>query len=241
VSRPFEISLPPEQAWQRNVLFAVEVLDAVTLERVSEGLEVEAEGLRGEPVVNTSGLFVWLAEDFAPLRKVTIDPRRLPYERFELPKAQVQLAPAKNVVELRPRADYPFTAGTSGLRGALIETRPAPPSRPTPVAGAEVRLLWLDEDAVTWREAPVPATTGTAGDFVAVLRFAPAQMPLVDTSGALSVRLLATRGGVTRTATPLALPLGRVADPSTFPHPPGLPPNVPMPNPLIFAWDELTP
>jgi hypothetical protein len=234
VSRPFEISLPPERGYVRNVLFAVEVLDAVTLERVSDGLEVEAEGLRGKPVVNTSGLFVWLAEDFAPLRKVTIDPRRLPYERFELPRAQVHRAPARNVVELRPRADYPFSAGTSGLRGALIETRPVPPGRPTPVAGAEVQLLWLDEDGITWRDAATTATTGAAGDFVAVLRFAPAQAPRLDTSGALSVRLLATRGGVTRTSAALALPLGRVADPSTFPHPPG-------PNPLIFAWDELTP
>jgi hypothetical protein len=234
VSRPFEISLPPEQGYVRRVLFAVEVLDAVTLERVSDGLEVEAEGLRGKPVVNTSGLFVWLAEDFAPLRRVTIDPRRLPYERFELPKAQVDPAPARNVVELRPRADYPFTTGTSGLRGALIETRPTPPRRPIPVAGAEVGLLWLDEDGVTWRDAPTPATTGAAGDFVAVLRFGPAQVPLVDTSGALSVRLRSTRGGVTRTSAPLALPLGRVAEPSTFAYPPG-------PHPLIFAWDELTP
>jgi len=235
MSRPFATSQPLEQAWQRNVLFAVEVLDAVTLERLSDGLAVKAEGLHGRPVVNTSGIFVWLAEDIAPLQKVTIDPQRLPYERFELPKAQVQQAPAKNVVELRPRADYPFTAGASGLRGALIETRPAPSERPTPVAGAEVRLRWLDDDGVTWRDASTAAITGPAGDFVTVLRFAPAQVPRVDPGGVLSVRVLATRGGVTRTAAALALPLGRVADPSTFPHLPA------DPNPLIFAWDELMP
>jgi hypothetical protein len=235
VSRPFDVSLPLEQAGQRNALFAVEVIDAVTLERLSGGLKVEAEGLHGKPIVNAGGLFVWLEEDLAALRRVTVDPQRLPYEVGELLPADLERPPRTNVVQLRPRADYPFTGGTSGLRGALIETRPTSPGPSAPVAGAAVRLRWLDEDGVTWRDAPTAATTGVAGDFLAVLRFAPGQEPRVDTARALSVRLLATRGGVTRTTAALSLPLGRVADPSTFPHPPA------DPNPLIFAWDELAP
>ena len=35
----------------------------MTLERVSDGVKVTAEGLRGKPIVNYGGLFVWLEED----------------------------------------------------------------------------------------------------------------------------------------------------------------------------------
>ena len=236
MSSPFPVHVPLEKGRWRKVLFAVEVLDAVTLERLSEGLEVEADGLRGKPRRNVGGVFVWLDEDLTPLRKVTVDPQRLPYEPVELPRAALKLPPETNVVELPPRTDYPFTAGITGMRGALFETRPAPPSPPTPVAGAEVRLRWLDEDGTTWRDAPTAATArkerGKEGDFVAFVRFAPGDAPKLDAKSALSVRVVATRGGATRTSAALALPLGHVADPSTY---------EPGADALLFAWDELTP
>ena len=90
MSRPFEIYEPPELAYHRRVLFAIEVIDSVTLERVAQrplgtpkglkelsrratqGLTVAAVGLKGTPVVNAGGLFVWLHEDTSALQKVTI-------------------------------------------------------------------------------------------------------------------------------------------------------------------------
>jgi hypothetical protein len=232
VSRPFPVHLPLEEGRWRRVLFAVEVLDGVTLERLSEGLEVEADGLRGKPRRNVAGAFVWLDEDLTPLRKVTVDPQRLPYEPVELLPGELRLPPAATVVQLPPRADYPFAAGTTGLRGSLVESRTTPPPPPTPLAGAAARLQWLDDDGVNWREAATAARTSPRGDFVAILRLAAGEVPKLDPAGALTVRLRVGRGGVERTSTPLQLPSGRVADPATFPH---------GASALTFAWDELQP
>lgn len=224
MSRPFEIYLPLEQAHLRNVLFAIEVLDAVTLARLSQGMKVVAEGLQGKPIVNASGLFVWLKENITPLRKVTIDPDMLPHESAELTAAQLQLPPQMTTIQLPPRLDYPFAPGITGLRGTLIEERGIPPDRPVPVADAEVRLRWLDDDGITWHNAPTASHANRNGDFAAIVRLVPADVPRLDANGALTVRLHARRAGQNerRTAN-FPLLQGRVADA------------------LTFAWDELQP
>jgi hypothetical protein len=229
VTRP-EVREPPEQAFVRNVLFAIELLDSVTLERVSEGVTVVADGLQGKPIVNASGLFVWRREDLAQLRKITIDPGVLPYETVELVPAQVKEPPLTTTVELPPRVDYAFAAGITGLRGVLIEQRV--PS-PQPIRGAEVQLRWLDDNSV-WRDAPaVSHTNAKGGDFAAALRFAPSDIPWIDGDGNVTVRLRARRGAANeRESSDLKLPQGRIADPATFTD---------DPKNLIFAWDELHP
>jgi len=226
-----QFKAPPEPAYLRNVLFAIELLDSVTLERVSQGVEVVADGLQGKPVVNGSGLFVWLEEDLAPLQKITIDPGPLPYESVALAPAQLQMPLTS--VELPPRVDYAFAAGVTGMRGMLIEERVPSPQRPVPVRDAEVHLRWLDENSV-WQDGPASHTDSRGGDFAAVLRFAPADVPLLDNDGALTVRLRARRAANERESTDLKLPQGRITDPSAFA-------KKPPPNPLIFAWDELQP
>jgi len=232
MSRPFEVRLPLEQGYRRGVLFAVELLDGVTLARVSQGVKLVAHGLHGEPVVNAGGLFVWLKEDLTVLERITIDPGRLPYETVELKPGELKPPPLPTTVELPPRVDYVFAAGVTGLRGVLIEERTVPPRRPVPVRGATVRLRWLDEDGVTWRDAPTISHTSSNGDFVAILRLPPAAAPRLDASGALTVRLRASREGVERGSADLQLPQGHVADPSTF---------APGPDALVFAWDEMQP
>jgi hypothetical protein len=232
MNRPFEVHLPLEESYRRRVLFAIHLVDAVTLSTVSQGVKVVAEGLKGKPIVNASGFFVWLEEDLGRLRKISIDPRTLPYEGVELEPAQLELPPNPRpltTIELPPRADYPFAVGVTGLRGALIEERVAPPRPSTPVRDAEVRLRWLDENGV-WRDAPtVSHTDKKGGDFVAILRLAPTEKPDIDASGAVTVRLRARRDGVNdRSSTDLKLLQGRITDPSTL-------------NPLTFFWDELQP
>jgi hypothetical protein len=214
-------------AYQRRVLFAIELLDAVTLSRVSEGVKLIAEGLTGKPIVNASGMSVWLKErledDLSKLQKISIDPGYLPYEPRELTRGDVKLPPAVTTIELQPRVDYSFAPGITGLRGTLIEKRSTPA---TPVGGAEVRLQWLDDEQ-NWRNAPTTSHTDQKrGDFVSILRLAPTEVPHLD-QGAITVRLRARRDATTeRSSTDFKLLQGRINEPSTA-------------NKLTFAWDEL--
>lgn len=228
MNRPFEVRLPLEEAYHRRVLFAIELLDAVTLSRVSESVKVVAKGLQGKPIVNAGGLFVWLQEDLGNLRKVSIDPGKLPYEGLELEPAHLRLPPNPEpltTVQLSPRVDYAFPAGATGLRGTLIEERVP---QPTPVGDAEVRLRWLDDNGV-WHDAPTKTRTDPRrGDFVSILRLSPTDVPELDKDGNVTVRLRARREANERSSADLKLLQGRVTDPSTA-------------NALTFAWDELQP
>jgi hypothetical protein len=110
------------------------------------------------------------------------------------------------------------------LRGTLIEERVVPP---VPVTDVEIRLRWLDDDDVTWHDAPTISHTNSTGDFVSILRFAPTEKPNLD-NGFVTVRLLVRRNGNERSSADFKLLQGRVTDPSTL-------------DPLTFAWDELQP
>jgi hypothetical protein len=194
-------------------------------------VKVVAEGLLGNPIINSSGLFVWLHEDDAKVRKLSIDPGTLPYEELVLEPGKLNLPPVKpafTTIELQPKVGYSFASGITGLRGALIEERVIEPEPSTPVPKAAVRLQWLDDDN-NRRIAPTKSHTDPKrGDFVSILRLSPTEVPLL-TDGEVTVRLLASRdGGLERRSDNFRLPQGRVTDPSTS-------------NPLIFAWDELQP
>ena len=170
---------------------------------------------------------MWREEDFGQLRKVSIDPGVLPYETVELEAAQVQRP--LTIVELPPRTDYPFSSGVTGLRGTLIESQIVPPQRPEPVRNAEVRLSWRDEDGA-WQDAvTVSHTDIKSGDFVSILRLAPTEIPKLDATGAITVRLRVSRVGLNdRSSAELKLPLGRITNPSTS-------------NALTFAWTARRP
>jgi hypothetical protein len=224
MSRPFDVKLPLETAYHRRVLVALELLDAVTLSRISQGVKVVADGLEGQPTVNASGLFVWLKEDTTNLRKISIDPGQLPYESLELTRGDVTMP--LTTVQLQPRADYAFAAGITGLRGTLIEDRTSIPV--VPVSNAEVHLRWLDDNGV-WQDAPtISRTDKKRGDFVSILRLNPTEVPDIDPGGNVTVRLHARRDSNERTSADFRLLQGRIMEPSTA-------------NKLTFAWDELQP
>jgi len=206
-------------SYQRDVLFALELIDAVTLQRVSQGVTVAAEGLRGTPVISASGLFVWLLEEIAPLRQITVDTGRLPLHAE--PVAASELIRPLMSLQLSPAAGYPFDAGTTALRSTLLKSRDP---EVKPIVGAQVRLVWLDDDGSTWRDAPTGSRTSQSGAFAALLRLAPSDRPFLDANGALSVRLLARRDGATeRSTSAFVIPQGRVTDAPAF------------------LWDDLTP
>jgi hypothetical protein len=222
MNRPFEVYAAKDKIARRRVLFALELLDAVTLDRVSQGVEVTAHGLQGKPIVNASGFFVWLDEDIEQLERISIDPGTQPYEEVELEGPQLQLPLTS--IELPPRMDYPFSTGITGLRGTLVEASHEDPPRPVPKA--EVHLQWLDQDGI-WHDAPTKSHTAEkGGDFVAILRLAPSEIPQLDAKGALTVRLRVKRGADERSSADLKVLQGRVESSSA-------------PNQSVFAWDEL--
>ena len=55
------------------MLFAAEIVDAVTLEPVTRGLDVRATGLKRTPIINSSGYFVWLEEGGQQPQDVVIE------------------------------------------------------------------------------------------------------------------------------------------------------------------------
>ena len=217
-SRPFDVRTPLERAYTREGLFAVELVDSVTLERVTHGVQVTARGLTGQAIVNHGGLFVWLQQDTSAFTGLQIDPGVLPFEPLEVPAAQV-VRPL-HTVQLRPLASYPFVAGLTVIRGALIETLPALNTAATPVPGAKVRLEWLDDDGVTWHAGQASTTTDSTGGFTLVLRLAPGEDPRLNAQGEMSVRLYMERSPGNEKFQQLQLPQGRVRD-------------------AIYAWDQL--
>jgi hypothetical protein len=227
MSRTFDIKAA-ERGYRRNGLFAIELLDPVTLERVSDGLEVKADGLAGVARVNAGGLFVWLEDKGASPTKVSVGSRQPPYDDMEIVPADLNLPPADpplTSIELRPRVDYPLPAGATAVRGTLTEDPGAPA---TPVPGALIRLDWLDDDGVTWHAGRPLSRTNAGGDFLAILRLSPADLPQLDAAGCLTVRLHVTRGQEQRQALDFKLAQGRVADPTTV-------------SALIAAWNDLQP
>ena len=208
MSRTFDAYIQP--AYTRHAMMAIEVLDAVSLERLSNGVTVTAIGLHGKPIVNHGGLFVWLKESLTAFEKVVIDPGVLPYIATELPAAAIGQSP--HAVALYPRMSYPFGAGMTAVRGFLVESDPpnAPPPPWQPIAGAVIRVEWLDVNGFTWHSTAESYVTDAAGQFAAFVRLAPDDQPLV-TAGNLRLRFLAKRDPVTKELE-LNCPQGRVAD-----------------------------
>lgn len=223
MTRPFEVHLPPERAWTRKATLAVEVLDAVTLQRVTQGVTVKAKGLNSVPVVNHGGLFVWRGKDLAGFGGLVVDPGMLPFAGADLEAADVVLP--LHTVALQPLANYAFAPGTTAIRGSLIETTPPKDVAPTTIANAVVRLEWLDDDGTTWHQPPQRFITDARGEFAAFVNFTPTDIPRMDAKGNLKLGLFASCMPAVVPAIEkhieFAHPQGRVAD-------------------AIYAWDLLT-
>src|SRR5262249_18375242 len=118
MTRTFDTYLPPEQSRVRRVRLAAEVLDGVTLSRVSAGLSVTAQGLVGAPIVSAGVLFVWLEKPGRAPVWVSADPGRLPFD----PQTANFPAPSENLVrvELAPQGGSPFGGGATAIRNRLI-------------------------------------------------------------------------------------------------------------------------
>lgn len=222
MARTFDVYEPLERAWTRKALLAVEVLDAVTLQRMSQGIRVKAKGVRSAPVVNHGGLFVWRGDNLAGFAGVIVDPGVLPFAGADLAQADVTLP--LHTVALQPLANYAFASGTTAIRGSLIETVPPPGIAPTPIPNAAIRLEWLDDDGTTWHPSPQRFITDIRGEFAAFIPFVPADLPQLSASGNLTLKLIANRAPPSRPANEKSI---------QFAHPQGRVTNA------IHAWDQL--
>lgn len=204
-----QLIVPAEQAYRREVLFAVEVLDGVTLQRLSRGLEVRASALPTAPLINASGVFVWL-DDGTPFVPQQLEVRagRLPYQDLTMPCP----IPSQQLVQilLAPGRGYQFPAGVTALRFTLIQSAIG---TPLPVAGVEVFLRWCDIGATTpWVNAPQGSRTDTKGAASVALRFGRNHAPARNAQGALRVRLCVVINSAILMAPEMSLVEGRVTD-----------------------------
>ena len=211
----FPVGIPLDAAWSRRMLCVAEIVDAVTLEPVTQDIKVRAVGLKQEPQVNRSGFHYWVEEGGAQPQRITVDALESPYASRE---SDPPVPPHKSVrIELSPRVSYPFPPGATALRGTLRVSRFGDPEA---IPDALITLQWFDTG---WIDAPTTVTTDDRGDFAAPLRLAPKDEPrLVD--GAISVRLRVERDGVARTTDEISMPAGEVT-PAAQP----------------FIWDDLHP
>lgn len=212
----FPVALPLEIGFSRRVLMAAEVVDGVTLRPVTRGVRVLATGLRRKPLVNRSGLYVWLEEEGRVADEIVVESLNGDYQTA---RATPLMPPDHRRIELPPAHGYRFPPGATALRGTLRERLYGPP---VPIAGADVRLQWSNDDG--WNDATLSSRTAINGDFAAVLRLASTADARTLPGGDLAIRLRVEWDGAARTSD--EIPLGQGAVTAWR---------------QAFIWDELLP
>jgi len=109
-----------------RVVLALGPVDSVTGTIVRNGVTARILGLPDKPIVNASGLLVFLNLPEQPRYEVEVDGRRAGFpfvERFTFtPPAAGNKDPAgrRRDVLLAPGPDYPFPRGTTLVRGVVV-------------------------------------------------------------------------------------------------------------------------
>ena len=120
-----------------RVTLAVGAVDAVNGTLVRNGVVASISGLMDRPIVNASGMLVFINLPDQPQYDVEVDARRAGFpfvERFAFtPPAPGNKDPAarRRDVVLTPGPDYPFAPGTTLVRGVVTRG-------PAPVAEASI-------------------------------------------------------------------------------------------------------
>jgi len=184
----------PSEIVQRKVLLALEVVDAVTRQRLTHGLRVIAYGLAGQPIINLSDRFVWLQEGNSWPEEIRVDPQSLPF----LPPLPLRPArpsgalPPCIPVILAPNAAYPFPDGVLALRGALKES--AAPDAAV-IHPARLELKWRYDEGEPWRSGST-SNTDLRGSFALFARTSGSSL---RADGLVSVRIDVMRDSNTKT------------------------------------------
>jgi hypothetical protein len=109
-----------------RVTLAIGAVDAVTGAVIREGVGARITGLMDRPIVNASGLLVFINLPDQPHYDVEVDGRRAGFpfvERFSftspVPGNKDPAARRRDVL-LAPGPDYPFAPGTTLVRGVVV-------------------------------------------------------------------------------------------------------------------------
>ena len=243
----------------RKVLYAVELTDAVTGSRVTDGVALEPLDAAGQPLSGRTpsrshtGRFVWLQPGNLWPAGMRVRPKpSLPYvardEVVAPPKADPTIAadnstllkPEDRLVRilLAPAPAYPFE-GTTAVRGILREAGPGSAT----IKDAIVQLAWRDHAG--WLplpplpvdpRKPAEAVTDAQGQFAVFLPMLGRSAQPDEQDGKLNLRLQVTRrvSGVTQTL--------------WTPNPPAAPPGLrpgwwtaegQMYDAVSIRWDQL--
>ena len=244
-------------AWEqldttREVAVAVELLDPVTQQRVSQGLKVTLAGRPDEPYISPSRRFVWLGNAGGPWpAAVSVDPGKLPFAPIALqplgaaPLNWPDVDPEKRRIRvtLTPTSLYPYDEGVTAITGYLYRKVPPNGVRQA-IPDAEVWFQWADAGA-NWRPATPPRVkTDARGEFGLFARIpqVTGQEPDI-VRGLIKVRVFVKNGAVTK-STPANF---RFIDPPllsiTPPYPPVSDGRVVNGAALVpgvaFDWDAL--
>jgi hypothetical protein len=196
---------------ERHALYAVQLINPVTEEIVYSGARVAAVGLAHLPVVNRSGLFVWLEEGPAWPTRIQFEPGRLPFVKENLPALPRPSDPVlateeqrRQRIRLRPTRAYPFDAGVTAIVGRLVER---PDDNSPGIPDATVALAWRKDEHDTFHrpenQTSSPPVTDADGEFAVFLRLRASEIHPTDLpAGLLQVRLEFEVDGITRCTAP---------------------------------------
>ncbi|HMN44669.1 MAG TPA: hypothetical protein PKE27_08860 [Povalibacter sp.] len=190
----------------REVAVAVELLDPVSQQRVSQDVKVTLGGRVDQPYISASRRFVWLGNFAAWPPSISVDPGKLPFAPIAnqplaaAPAGWPSVSPEKRRIRvtLTPSANYPFDEGVTALSGYLFEKSAQDPNVRVPIANAEVWFQWAV--GASWLPATPPRVrTDARGEFGLFARIAHSAGQEPDVlRGLLKVKLFVKRGSTTR-------------------------------------------
>jgi len=174
-----------------RVTLAVGAVDAVTGGLVRDGVSARIDGLSDQPIVNASGMLVFINLPDRPHYDVEVDGRRAGFPFVEhfafVPPVAGNKDPAarRRDVLLAPGPDYPFAPGTTLVRGVV--TRGS-----VPVAGASISAAAAGGASHVTRSVP-------NGAFALALRLPP--LGTHEAEAPVPVTITVAEGGDARSFT----------------------------------------
>ena len=143
MARSFEVRLPLEQAYVREVMLRARAARRGHAGARHRWRESEAVGLTGAPFLNHGGLLRvaegahrQFSEDRSSIRRRGRSSPR----KFRRRSCNSRCTPSSS----SRSANYPFAPGITAIRGSLYETRVPLGQAPVPIPGATIRLEWKD-------------------------------------------------------------------------------------------------